>query len=44
MAERASAKSSLEIPEASHAVGVSHAEETAEMILKAARSLSTAQA
>jgi pimeloyl-ACP methyl ester carboxylesterase len=44
MAERASAKSSLEIPGASHVVGVSHPEETAEMILEAARSRSNAKA
>jgi pimeloyl-ACP methyl ester carboxylesterase len=44
MAERASAKSTQEIPGASHAVGVSHAEETAEMIVEAARSLSTGAA
>jgi pimeloyl-ACP methyl ester carboxylesterase len=43
MAERASAKSSLEIAGGSHAVGVSHAEETAEMILEAAGSRSTAK-
>jgi pimeloyl-ACP methyl ester carboxylesterase len=44
MAERANAKRTLEIPGASHAVGVSHAEETAEMIVEAARSLSTGAA
>src|SRR5919106_1286551 len=38
MAERASARSTLEIPGASHVVGVSHPEETANMILEAARS------
>jgi len=44
MAERANAKRTLEIPGASHAVGVSHAEETAEMIVEAARSLNTGAA
>jgi pimeloyl-ACP methyl ester carboxylesterase len=44
MAERANAKRTLEIPGASHAVGVSHAEETAEMIVEAARPLSTGAA
>jgi pimeloyl-ACP methyl ester carboxylesterase len=44
MAERASAKSTLEIPGASHVVGVSHPTETAEMILEAARSRGTAEA
>jgi pimeloyl-ACP methyl ester carboxylesterase len=44
MAERARAKSTQEIPGGSHAVGVSHAEETAEMILQAARSFSTGAA
>jgi pimeloyl-ACP methyl ester carboxylesterase len=43
MAERASAKSTLEIPGASHVVGVSHPAETAEMMLEAARSPSTAE-
>jgi pimeloyl-ACP methyl ester carboxylesterase len=43
MAERASARGTLEIPGASHVVGVSHADETAEMILEAARSRSTAK-
>jgi pimeloyl-ACP methyl ester carboxylesterase len=43
MAERASAKSTLEIPGASHVVGVSHPEETAEMILEAAHPRSTAE-
>ena len=42
MAERAGAKSALEIPGASHVVGVSHPMETADMILEAARSGSTA--
>jgi hypothetical protein len=44
MAERASAKSTQEIPGASHSVGVSHAEETAEMIIEAARSPSAGAA
>jgi pimeloyl-ACP methyl ester carboxylesterase len=44
MAERANAKRTLEIPGASHAVGVSHAEETAVMIVEAARSLNTGAA
>ena len=44
MAERASAKRIQEIPGASHAVGVSHAPETAEMILEAARSVGTGAA
>lgn len=44
MAERASARSTLEIPGASHVVGVSHPEETANMILEAARSRSTVEA
>jgi pimeloyl-ACP methyl ester carboxylesterase len=44
MAERASAKSTLEIPGASHVVGVSHPTETAEMILEAARSGGTVEA
>jgi hypothetical protein len=44
MAERANPKSTQEIPGASHAVGVSHAAETAKMILEAARSLSTGAA
>jgi pimeloyl-ACP methyl ester carboxylesterase len=44
MAERASAKSTLEIPGASHVVGVSHPTETAEMILAAARSRGTVEA
>ena len=38
MAERASARRTVEIPGASHAVGVSHAAETATLILDAARS------
>jgi pimeloyl-ACP methyl ester carboxylesterase len=44
MAERADPRSTLEIPGASHVVGVSHATETADMILEAARSSSTAGA
>ena len=36
MAERASAVRTLEIPGASHVVGVSHPEETAQLILEAA--------
>jgi hypothetical protein len=43
MAERASAKRTVEIAGASHVVGVSHAEETARMILEAARPRSTAE-
>jgi pimeloyl-ACP methyl ester carboxylesterase len=44
MAERASAKRTLEIPGASHVVGVSHPTETAEVILEAARSRGTVEA
>jgi pimeloyl-ACP methyl ester carboxylesterase len=44
MAERAGAKSTLEIPGASHVVGVSHPTETAEIILEAARSRGTMEA
>jgi pimeloyl-ACP methyl ester carboxylesterase len=44
MAERAGAKSSLEIPGASHAVGISHPGETAETIVEAMRALSAAHA
>ena len=44
MAERAGAKSVLEVPGASHAVGVSHPDETAEMILQAAGALSATKA
>jgi pimeloyl-ACP methyl ester carboxylesterase len=44
MAERAGAKSTLEIPGASHVVGVSHPTETAEFILEAARSRGTMEA
>ena len=36
MAERAGARRAVEIPGASHAAGVSHARETAELILQAA--------
>jgi pimeloyl-ACP methyl ester carboxylesterase len=36
MAERAGARRTVEIPEASHAAGLSHAEATAELILEAA--------
>lgn len=43
MAERASARRTLEIAGASHAVGVSHTEETAALIVEAARSLSLAR-
>ena len=38
MAERARAERTIEIPGASHAVGVSHPDQTAEIILEAARS------
>jgi pimeloyl-ACP methyl ester carboxylesterase len=36
MAERADARRVVEIPGASHAAGVSHPQETAELILEAA--------
>jgi pimeloyl-ACP methyl ester carboxylesterase len=43
MAERASARSIVEVRGASHVVGVSHPKETAEMILEAARFRSTSE-
>jgi pimeloyl-ACP methyl ester carboxylesterase len=43
MAERAGAKRTVEVPGASHAIGVSHAVETAALILEAARSPSLVQ-
>ena len=44
MAERASALESVEVPGASHVVGMSHAAETAQMILAAARTTAPATA
>jgi pimeloyl-ACP methyl ester carboxylesterase len=37
MAERAGAKRTVEVPEAAHALSVSHPDEVAQMILEAAR-------
>ena len=42
MAERAGARRTVEIPGASHAITVSHPEETAELILQAAALPATA--
>jgi pimeloyl-ACP methyl ester carboxylesterase len=44
MAKRTGAKRTHEVPGASHAVGVSHPEETADMILEAARSVGAVEA